>query len=236
MSRFRTARALVAVGALSLLGASTARAQVGYPVDRSPFIDLEYRQSLSVFGGWFAAGKDPAGIAPQSGPLTGLRYDVYIGGPASFTARVATAVSERTVLDPARPASRRVLGTERRPLSIADVGLTLGLTGQKSWHGLVPTIHTGAGIVSNLAGADPGGYKFGTRFALAFGTGLRFVPRGSPWSVRADAGTYLYQIRYPDRYFAVGLDSTAILPSDASKSKWTNNLGLTLGLTYQFAR
>lgn len=236
MSGFVSRRALVTLGAASLLVGATAQAQVGYPVDRSPFVDLEYRQSFSVFGGWFAAGKDPAGIAPQSGPLTGLRYDVYVGGPASFTARVATAVSERTVLDPARAASQRVLGTERRPLTIADVGLTLGLTGQKSFHGVVPTVHGGAGVVSNLAGADPGGYKFGTRFALAFGAGLRFVPRSSPWSVRLDAGDYLYQIRYPDRYFAVGLDSTAILPNDASKSKWTNNLGLTLGLTYQFAR
>ena len=229
-------RLAVALGAASLLAGARAEAQVGYPVDRSPFIDLEYRQSFSVFGGWFAAGKDPAGIAPQSGPLTGLRYDVYIGGPASFTARVATAVSERTVLDPARTASTRILGVERRPLTIADVGLTLGLTGQKSWHGLVPTVHGGAGAVSNLTGTDPGGYKFGTRFAIVYGTGLRFVPTGSPWSVRADVGSYLYQIRYPDRYFAVGLDSTSVLPSDASKSKWTNNLGLTIGLTYQFAR
>lgn len=228
--------ALVALGAAALLAGARAEAQVGYPVDRSPFVDLEYRQSLTVFGGWFAAGKDPAGIAPQSGPLTGIRYDIILGGPASFTARVATALSERTVLDPARPAGQRVLGTERRPLTIADVGLSLALTGQKSYHGLVPMLHTGAGVVSNLAGADPGGYKFGTRFALTFGAGVRYVPEGSPWSVRADVGTYLYQIRYPDRYFAPGLDSTAVLPADASKSKWTNNLGLTLGLSYQFAR
>jgi hypothetical protein len=224
------------LGAASLLAGGAAQAQVGHPVDRSPFVDLEYRQSLSVFGGWFAAAKDPAGIAPQSGPLTGIRYDIVIGGPASFTARVATAISDRNVLDPARAASQRLIGVERRALTIADVGITLGLTGQRSWHNLVPTVHGGAGLVSNLTGADPGGYKFGTRFALAFGAGVRYVPQGSPWSVRADAGTYLYQLRYPDRYFAVGLDSTSVLPADASKSKWTNNLGLTLGLSYQFSR
>ncbi|MGZ8493021.1 MAG: hypothetical protein ACXWZS_12540 [Gemmatirosa sp.] len=233
----RTKRvARLTLGAASLLVGGAAQAQVGYPVDQSPFVDLEYRQSLSVFGGWFLAGKDAAGIAPRSGPLTGIRYDIAIGGPASFTARVATAISERNVLDPARTASQRLIGVERRPLTIADVGITLGLTGQKSWHNLVPTVHGGAGLVSNLTGTDPGGYKFGTRFALAFGAGVRYVPRGSPWSVRVDAGDYLYQIRYPDRYFAVGLDSTSILPADASKSKWTNNLGLTVGLSYQFSR
>jgi hypothetical protein len=231
-----TARSLRALGAATLLVGGAAQAQVGYPVDRSPFVDLEYRQSLSVFGGWFLAGTDPAGIAPQSGPLSGIRYDIGIGGPASFTARVATAISERNVLDPARPANQRLLGVERRPLTIADVGITLGLTGQKSWHNLVPTVHGGLGVVSNLTGSDPGGYKFGTRFAIPLGVGVRWVPQGSAWSVRADAGTYLYQIRYPDRYFAVGLDSTSVLPSDASKSKWTSNLGLTLGLSYQFSR
>jgi hypothetical protein len=231
-----TRRLLALAAVAAALPAARAGAQVGYPPERSPFVDLEYRQSASVFGGWFNAATESAGIAPQSGPLVGARYDIFLGGPASFTARVATAVSERTVLDPARRAGNRVLGVERRPLTLADVGISLGLTGQKSWRGLVPTLHSGIGVVSNLASADPGGYRFGTRFQIAYGGGVRFVPRGSPWSVRADAGAYLYQIRYPDAYFTPGLDSTSILPTGTSKSKWTNNLGLTLGLSYQFAR
>jgi hypothetical protein len=224
-----------ALAALSVCAAPAA-AQVGYPTAQSPFVDLEYRQSMSLFGGWFAAASEPAGIAPQSGPLAGVRYDIFLAGPASFTARVATAISERTVLDPARPAGARTLGVERRPLTLADVGLTLALTGQKSWRGLVPTVHAGLGVVSNLASADPGGYRFGTRFAIPYGLGFRYVPRNTPWSLRADAGAYLYQIRYPDSYSTPGLDSTSILPSGSSKSRWTNNLGLTVGLSYQFAR
>ena len=54
------------------------------------------------------------------------------------------------MIDPARPVSRRVLGIEQRPLTLADVGFSFALTGQKSWHGLVPLVHLGAGLASNL--------------------------------------------------------------------------------------
>ena len=235
MSRRLLARVAGAF-ALTLGTAATLGAQVGYPTAQSPFVDLEYRQGISLYSGYFRAAADPVGVAPQSGPLVGARYDIALGGPAAFTARLGGVLADRTVLDPARNAGRRVLGTERRPLGLADVGITLGLTGQKSYRGFVPTIHGGAGLATNFAGADPGGFKFGTRFAIAYGAGLRYVPRGSNLSVRADLGSHLYQIRYPDRYFTAGLDSTSVLPSNASKSAWTNNLSATLGVTYQFFR
>jgi hypothetical protein len=225
-----------ALTALALAPVARVGAQVGYPTSQSPFEDLEYRQSLTLYSGYFRAASDRAAVAPQGGPLIGARYDISLAGPASFTARLGTVLSERTVLDPARSAGRRVLGTERRPIGLLDVGITLGLTGQKSWRGFVPTVHGGAGLASNFAGEDPGGFKFGTRFAIAYGAGLQYVPRGSAWSVRADVGSHLYQIRYPDRYFTAGLDSTSILPSGASKSSWTNNLGATLGISRQFFR
>jgi hypothetical protein len=232
----RQGRSAALAVALLAAAAAPAAAQVGYPPAESPFEDLEYRQGISLYSGYFRAASDRAGVAPQSGPLVGARYDIALGGPAAFTARLGGVLADRTVLDPARSASRRVLGTERRPVALADVGITLGLTGQKSYRGLVPTIHGGAGLATNFAGADPGGFKFGTRFAIAYGAGLRYVPRGSSWSVRGDVGSHLYQIRYPDRYFTAALDSTSILPSNASKSSWTNNLSATLGVTYQFFR
>ena len=226
------ARAL-ATGAL-VIGAR-AGAQVGYPPERSPFEDLEYRQSFTTMGGYYFAATDAAGVAPQSGPFVGVQYDIYLGGPASFTARVGSAISDRTVLDPARPASRRLLGVERRPLTMADVGFTFALTGGKSFHGFVPLVHAGAGLVSNFKGADPGGLSLGTRFAFAYGVGMRYVPSGR-WAVRADLGYHSFQLRYPDRYLEPALDSTSVLPTTHSKSNWLNNKAVTLGVTYQLFR
>lgn len=231
----RTFARIVAVAA-ALLAPAAARAQVGYPPAESPFVDLEYRQSVTPYVGYFHAAKDPAGIAPQGGFMVGLRYDLVLGGPASLTVRTASVLSERTVLDPARPRGQRSLGVEQRPLTLADVGLTINLTGQKSWHSLVPLIHFGGGLASNFRGTDPGGFDFGTAFAFAYGAGVRLVPPRSRWSGRVDLGNHMYQISYPDRYFAPGLDSTQVLPSGSSKSKWLNNSAVTVGVSYQFMR
>ena len=61
----------------------SAQAQVGYPPAESPFRDLPFRQEATIVAGYFAAGKDPVGVAPQSGPLVGVRYEARIGGPAA---------------------------------------------------------------------------------------------------------------------------------------------------------
>jgi hypothetical protein len=220
---------------LAAAGAAGAQ-EVGYPPARSPFVDLEFRQNVSVLGGYFRAGKDPVGVAPRGGPMLGVQYDLGFGGPAILTTRLRTVASERSAIDPARPAGARDLGTERRPLTLVDVGLTVALTGQRSFRGVVPVVHAGAGAASNFAGADPGGYSFGTSFAFAYGLGARFVPRASRLALRADLGNTAYRVRYPGTYAAAGLDGTSVLQPRDRRQRYTNNTALTAGVTYQFRR
>lgn len=220
---------------------------VGYPPQRSPFTDLQFNQAFTLLGGYFNAAKDPAGVAPRSGGLLGLQYDLG-GGPAIFTTRVRTVISDRTVLDPARPANARVLGTERRPLTMADVGLTLALTGARTFHGFVPLVHAGAGVVTNFEGADPGGFTFGTSFALAYGLGVRYVPSpASRYALRVDLGNSLYRVRYPTsytlpstgygtNYAGATRDSSSILPTNTALSRYRNNTAITVGVSYLFHR
>jgi hypothetical protein len=219
---------------LTLL-ARGAAAQVGSLPQNSPFVDIDYRQSFTTMGGYFFAPTDAANVAPQSGPFVGVQYDIYLGGPASFTARVGSAIVDRNVIDPARPQARRLLGVERRPLTMADVGFSFALTGGKTFHGFVPLVHGGIGLASNLKGADPGGLSLGTRFAFAYGVGLRYVP-GGRWAVRADLGYHAFQLRYPDAYLEPALDSTSVLPTTHSKSNWLNNKAVTFGVSYQLFR
>jgi len=226
----------IALALRFLIGAAPAAAQVGYPPDRSPYRDLEFRQEATVFGGWYAAQKDPAGVAPTSGPMLGVRYDVRIGGPAQFTARLATMRSERTIIDPDSTPARRVVGKESWPLYAADANLTLNLTGQKSWRNFVPVVNGGIGIVSDFkGGADVGGFKFGTSFAFSFGGGVRWV-KGGNFQLRADFNDYLYQIQYPTSYFNTDSDTDRPLPANHSTSAWRHNLALTIGASYQFFR
>ena len=80
---------------------------------------------------------------------------------------------------------------------------------------------------------DP--YRLGTTFALSFAGGLRFVP-GGRFQIRADAGTYMYQIKYPAGYYINATDNTAVLGPTQTKNFWKRNGVYTLGLSYLLFR
>lgn len=220
-----------------ILVAPALDAQVGHQPQRSPYIDLEYRQELTVFGGYYNAGTDQVGVAPQSGPLFGVRYDLRLGGPALLTSKLAYVSGQRTIIDPRRPAGSRVVQSNASwPIYIWDVGIALNLTGQRSYHRLVPFVSTGLGIATDFKpGADVGAWRFGTPFALSFGGGIKWVPAGK-LQVRADVLDQLYQIKYPNSYYISASDGTSVLGPTSPKSDWTSNIGLSLGISYLFFR
>jgi hypothetical protein len=196
-----TARTHLIAAAAVLLASRGGAAQVGHTPQESPYVDLVYRQEVTTFTGYLDTRRDPAGVAPRSAPIAGVRYSIYLAGPASFTARLAYGRSERTVLDPIEPEDRRVvIPAASVPLLLADAGLALGLTGFKSWHRLVPELNGGLGLVSDFrTRGDVGGFKFGTRFALTLGAAVRWVP-GGRFSLRAEVTDNQYRISYPDTY------------------------------------
>ncbi len=217
-------------------GASAQTVDVGYPPPKSPFRDLEYHQEFTVFGGYFAAASDPASAAPKSAPMEGIRYEVTVGGPAQIVARFARVNSQRNVIDATAPAASRILRSESWPLYIVDAGMSLNLTGQRTFHGVVPVIYTGVGLVSDLdkkETIDP--FNIGTNFAFSFAGGLRVVP-GGRFQIRADVGTYLYQIKYPTGYYVITSDKTSVVPAAQAKNSWKRNGAFTLGASYLLFR
>lgn len=227
--------ALAALHAALLLLPRMVEAQVGYPPQQSPFRDLVYRQEITGYAGYFLGARGVAGVAPGSGPAVGARYEVRIGGPAQFTARLAHVWSERTVIDLTRPDTSVLRRRDEPwPLLIGDVGLTVNLTGQKSIRSLVPVLNAGVGVASDLGRqADPGGgFKFGTPFAFSFGAGVRWVPGGA-LQARLDFTDYLYQLSYPDVYFT---GSAPILGTSAPRSEWKHSLLFSFGVSYLFFR
>jgi hypothetical protein len=215
---------------------SSGAPQVGYPTNRSPFNDLLYRQELTVFGGHFKAGTEPAAVAPGSGAMVGARYEVTVGGPTQLYLRGSRVFSERRALDPTQPVSSRVIGVFKVPLTLVDLGISVNLTGQRSYHRVVPSLGMGIGVASTLKSKlekDP--YKFGTTFAFSFGGGLRILPTDRV-QIRVDGGTHMYQIRYPTGYFTATGNNPAVLPSTQAKSLWKSNPSITAGLSYLFFR
>jgi hypothetical protein len=218
----------IVVGLLALSTASGAQV-VGHLPTNSPFLDLEHAQELTLIGGHFHGQRDPADVAPGSGLLLGLRYEWRAGGPVNITGEFARMSSDSRIINPFLLPATRDLGTVSRPLYSGTAGLGLNLTGAKSWHHLVPEVNGGFGFVSDLRSqADTGGFKFGTRFALTWGGGIRWVP-GGRWQVRGDITNRLYTIAYPEAF-----GGTAVVPSSQAKSFWTNNPAFTLGLSRLF--
>jgi len=228
---------VAALGGGLVATAVPASAQVGYRPAGSPYTDLEYRQEWTLYAGQYSAGKDPAGVAPQAGPLVGLRYDLRLGGPAYLTAKFASVLSQRTVLDPKQPPATRNVGSQSWPIYLADIGISLNLTGFKAWHHLVPVLNGGLGIAGDFKGSrDVGQYQFGTPFALSLGAGVKWVPTSSRWQLRADVDDHFYQIRYPNTYYQSEGGAAAILPPSQAKNFWKSNPSLTVGVSYLFFR
>ncbi|MDP9200379.1 MAG: hypothetical protein M3P26_00380 [Gemmatimonadota bacterium] len=223
---------LLSAFALVLVG-TTAGAQVGHLPQTSPYRDVETSQELTFFGGQYSAGKDPIDVAPRGGPMFGLRYERHVGGPAFLMARWSHVNSERFPIDPTKSGAAAQLGKRNVALNLYDVNLAFNLTGQKSFHHIVPVVNLGAGVATCSCMVDPDPYAFGTPFALSFGGGLRYVP-GGRFQLRADWNDYLYQLKYPPEYYINTTGTGAAAPPGQARSFWKNNRALTLGASYLF--
>ncbi len=223
-------------------GAATLRAQeVGHDPDSSPYHDLDAKHDFSLFAGYWHAGKDLAGVAPRSGPLLGIRYDLLLGkSPVFLVGRFTHVIDDRSVIDPTLPASIRVLNpSQPAALNIIDGGFGVQLTGHKTFHRLAPVINVGAGLVTDFGGlGGPGHYHLGNQFAFTYGGGVRWIP-GGPLSrllIRGDLNNYMYDHHYPTSYHTLTADGSSAIPFLKPLAAWRNNGAFTLGVWYSFLR
>jgi hypothetical protein len=217
------------------LAATPVAAQVGYEPDKSPFRDLPWKQSLSFFAGGLDTGRDPADVGPQPGWLAGVRYDLRIGGPMSLVGRLGGAPTSRRVISPLSPVASRYLGDQSSQLLMADLGIAMNLTGQKSWRRVVPVVSGGVGVATDFRGTpDDGGYRFGTRFMFTLGAGVRYQTDGR-WEPRVDFTNYLWQLQYPPEYRQTPSDGSDPVIS-SRKAPWMGNHLWSVGLSYHLFR
>jgi hypothetical protein len=232
--RDRARSAVLAV--LMVLTATAASAQVGHAPERSPYLDLEYKQELTLLGGYARARHDPAGVAPQSFPAFGLRYEATVAGPLALGGDIMVGSTNRDVIDPLKPVATRHVGTQSSMEWAADFAGSMNLTGQRSWHSLVPQVRVGLGLVHNGAADDSSGFAVGTRFAFSWGGGVKYVRPGSRVQFRADVTDRLFKLDYTDAYYRVTSDNTTVLSNSTAKSFYTHHTFLTVGISYLFAR
>ena len=223
------------LAAIAMLAPASISAQVGHLPQESPFKDTPYRQEITSYSGWYSGAEGSAGVGPQAGPIVGLRYEIRIGGPAFFSVHAGHAFSKRDVIDPLNPPATRHLGTKDVSLLLLDAGITVNLTGQKSWHGIIPFARFGAGVAANVGSrVDPANFAIGTPFALVLGTGVRWAP-GGRWQFRFDVGDHLFRLNYPSTYGSIPQGGGD--PVLAGKtSEWRHNGVFTVGASYIISR
>ena len=224
------------VGTTPLFGQTTGPATtVGYPPSQSPYEDIPSPQRLSIFGGYFDAKRADAGVAPQSAPMVGAQYEVTIDGPAQFFVRGAWVDSKRNAVNPALPYNQRSLGVYGDALFLGDIGINMNLTGQRTWHHLIPTVGLAIGFASARGSVPKDPYDFGTEFSFGGDVGVNYV--FSKWyELRLGIGNTMYQNHYPTGYYTPASDSSSVVRSGVSKTSFFNNWRFTAGLAVPLFR
>jgi opacity protein-like surface antigen len=235
---------LAATAACTLAAAPLAAQVVGHVPSQSPFRDLDFAQELTFYSGYYKAKKDPAQVAPQSGPILGVHYQWRAGGPVSITADLSRLATERRVLDPeasetcsgAATESCKLIDTYRWPVYFADAGVALNVTGSRSYFRMVPQLRGGIGFATDFhTKPDVGDFAFGTRFAFQWGAGIIWAP-GGRYQLRVDYMNHLYSLKYPELYYRPAEDNSTVLSNDQDRGFWLNSPRLTLGVSYLFSR
>lgn len=222
----------------AILVATPLGAQVGHTPASSPYEDLRGKQALTIFTGSVAPGGDPAGVGPRTGLQISTRYELLLTGPLWLHVRATYAPQlERTVKDPVLTGSAREIGTSKRPLAAMEAGFGLNLTGNKSWHRVTPQLHGAFGFVTGGTNSfDPGGYRFGNKFTVSYGLGLRVVT-GRQWELQADVTHLFWKYDYPNDYRVSSSSTvdTSILQG-GPLTPWQGNALLSIGMSRFFFR
>lgn len=217
--------------------AAPLAAQVGSLPDQSPYKDLEDGQRFGLVAGMWSFGKDPVGVGPK-GPVAayGLRYDLAITGPMYLSVRALSGSVTRNVIDYTRPHAQRLVGTRSSTLTDIDAGLTLALTGDRSWHDLQPLVNFGAGMMFTAGDnkGDASGFALKPALSLTMGAGMRWVT-GRNSELRADVSLDWWQLKYPQTYRSTDADPSAVFPT-GGLTPWTTNKTVTVGWTWRIFR
>lgn len=222
------------IAALLLTTGGTLHAQlVGHTPAGSPYRDVQETMELTLMTGHFTARPDAVGIVPQGGDMWTLLYGWHAKGPLFLTGSMSRIESQRRVLDPY--ATTKDLGIFAWPMMAFDGMMSLSLTGDRTYHGFMPLLNGGMGVVSDgHTSSDVGNYGFGSRFEFLTGVSLRYIP-APHWAIRADFTDRYYSSGYPQSYYVSGKDGFPIVSADQDKRFWRINPSFTIGFSYLFS-
>ncbi len=217
--------------ALGVSIVASGEAQVGHPPTSSPYRDMRDKYLVSITGGysWGSGGKVKAG--PANGPLVGGRFDLHLAGPGSIQIGLNWAGLDRQLIDPNADPDDRVYGTARQSVFMADAGLVLTLTGQKTWYGFAPYFGASMGLAlgGSVAADTLSTFSFNTKFMVGPQLGFRWHPVRR-FFLRVEGRDMVWKLSYPDEYFDA--DPPVLDPLVNKRTEWSHNLMLLVSLGF----
>lgn len=232
--------ALLALAAVAPLGSPAAAQEI-----RSPLRYIEETQGLSLYAGYLFS--DPefalddstrAEFGARSAPLVGARYQLRVTGPVNASLSLSYVPTERKLLlaeANADSTAIRVIDTGTMVASnvaLAELGLTLQLTGPRAYKGFAPFVGLNGGFGMELGGESDEEkeipplerFDFGPAFAVGgrLGTDI-FVTRRA--AVRFELNGRLWRQSVPD-----GFRNT----NQPGISEWNNASSVQVGAVLHF--
>jgi hypothetical protein len=228
--------------ALALTAGARATAAQTIP---SPYDYIENTQSAGVFVGYLFADPDVGlpdsttlPLAPQSGPVFGVRYQIRAAGPLHIDASLGISPTERKLFAAEFDEDSVFVGpvdletTLPATVVMADVGLRFLLTGPRTWNGLAPFVVGTGGIAADIRGTfkeeveinERALFRFGPTFAVGAGLGTDWFPVPNA-SLRVEAMGRLWRVSTPSAFLELQTDE---------RSEWNPVLGITVGGAIHF--
>ena len=213
-------------------------AQVGHPPDASPYRDIRVRSSLVALAGYIGGSHGRLGIGPSAGRLVGVQYELALGGPTDGFLTVSHGRLDRVVIDPDAPEASRVTDSVTQSVVFAQAGLSVLLTGDKTWNGFAPYLGGTLGVgFGGSVPQDSSGFSFGTKFVTGPHLGIRWYP-SQTLHLRVEARQLFWQLKYPQRFFnpptRAPSDPPVLSIADDPSSEWTAHPTLLVALGFAF--
>lgn len=202
----------------------------------SPYRFVDPGQAATLYAGYVWAQPGTLDLGPEPGPIFGARYQLRLSGPLVALGGVGLLTTTRAVLDTV-PADTtlQVVGDAGLDLLLIKAGLRFDITGSRTYRSFQPFLRANGGMAIGVGGGSEESdslpsdvqFDFGTSFLFELGTGLEWYLRPAT-TFRVDATTTLWKVRTP-RPFLFG--DAGLRRPDAD---WTQNFGLTFGLSIRF--
>jgi hypothetical protein len=220
--------------------AAGVQAQVGHPPSRSPYRDVRFGSSVTALFGNLGGDGGEARVGPHHGNTYGVRFGFRMSGFIEGGLSLSYMDLERFIVDADDSVATRVSGPVEQNVVTIEAALQFNVTGGKTWHNIQPFFTGGLGYaLSSSTDADTSGFKFGKRFSISPGVGLRYY-LGPRLQVRLEARRHFWKLKYPGSFLeepddepGTEDDPNAVIPG-GKDNEWASGWWLMGGIGFSF--